>query len=459
MKVWDQFIEKQRKELGPQIVDKWLIPLRLVRFDAGNLYLEARDHFQALWFEEHIRKKTETELLTGSQKPLKVHLSIAGQKTTKKPLRKAKNFTTDQEPPFKIEFERLDPYQTIENFIPTEANLVPYRLTQEILSFHSKEAAGQFSDKELLTFNPVYLWGYSGSGKTHLLQGMAAALRKAGINALYTRAETFTDHVVCAIRAGKMSEFRTLYRQAEVLLIDDVHVFGRKGATQEELFHTFNALHLAGKQIILSANCPPGELKHIEPRLVSRFEWGIVLPMSPLTGKDLKPFLQKKSEIYHFALNKKAEAYLLETFTRSPKTLSKALEALILRTHLRTEEGEPSDTITPAAIKHALADLISEEEQSAITPEKVLQAVAEHYGTTLDDLVGKSQRKESVLPRQVAMFICRNKLKLPYLKIGDMFSRDHSTVMSSIKKVEKEILSGRPEAQSALATITSKLQV
>jgi chromosomal replication initiator protein len=462
MRAWENFLQKQRDELGSQIVQKWLDPLKVVRFDAGNIYLEAKDHFQALWFEEHVRKKAEQELYTNDHRKIKIHLSIAnvrpGAKTSKREKKQKQNQNLNEKKPFKLSFDELDPYCYFETFVQNDSNLIPYKLMMEIIKYQTNQNSVDFSEKELITFNPIYIYGPTGTGKTHLLMATANALKQSGINAIYTRAETFTDHVVSAIRAGEMSTFRQTYRNAEVLIIDDVHVFSRRGATQEELFHTFNTLHLSGKQIILTASCMPQDLQYIEPRLISRFEWGIVLPVTPPSSEDLKQLLSKKMSILNFPLNRKASQFLLETFHSNAKTLTRALEALVLRSDPHEVESSSPQKITVAAIKHLLSDLIEEEKKSELTADKILMTCAEHYGITVQDIIGKSQRKESVLPRKIAMFLCRDKLSIPYMKIGDLFERDHSTVMSSIKRIEKDIQSGRSELMSSVSAINNKLQ-
>lgn len=282
-------------------------------------------------------------------------------------------------------------------------------------------------------------------------------LKKQGINVIYVRADTFADHVVAAIRGGEMSHFRQIYRNTDLLIIDDVHIFARKTATQEEFFHTFNTLHLAGKQIVLSANCPPQDLQHIEPRLISRFEWGIVLPLKPLEGKQVQKMVGIKSKALNFPLSPPITEFLLETFTSHPKAITKALEALVLRLHI--DARHPISSLTVPTIKTLLSDLIIEEKQSAITPERIIQAVAEHYGLRLEDILGKSQKRDCVLPRQLAMHFCREKLKMPYIKIGEFFSRDHSTVMSGIKQIQKALDQDDREMAASFHTIQKKIQI
>lgn len=426
MKAWDLFLGQQEQELGTETVQKWLRTLKILRFDACNLYLEAKDSFQVLWFEEHVRKKVQ-KLVNNNGKKIKVHLSTTHVENSalKTKLKSEKGISPL--PQFVLNFDELDPLCTFENFVLTPSSTLAYKLLTNIGGLSLEKAP------ELATFNPVFIHGCSGTGKTHLLMATAETLRKRGYKVLYVRAETFTEHVVKAIRAGEMSYFRQAYRNIDVLIIDDVHIFSRKSATQEELFHTFNTQHLGGKQIILASNCSPSELQLIEPRLVSRFEWGIVLSLEPLNETEIKTVLEKKSAALNFPLHGKVSDFLLETFATT-KTLNRALQALILRAHIH-EEG----VLTIAKVKHLLADLIQEEEKNALTSLKLMQFVAEHFGIIIDDLQGKAQTRDSVLPRQLAMYFCRQTLHLPFIKIGELFDRDHSTVISSVKVIQKGI--------------------
>ncbi len=451
MRAWEQFLQLQEAELGVETVQKWLRSLKIQRFDACNLYLEAKDSFQALWFEEHIRAKAQIKLVDGNNKRIKIHLSVTNSPpTVKKSRAKAKTTKDPSTPPFQLSFDELNPSCLFEYFVLNQENQLTLKLLHELAGVLNQ------STVFLGTFNPIYLYGSTGSGKTHLLMSLAEAFSTQGLKIIYVRAETFTDHVVTAIRAGEMSTFRQAYRNIDVLLVDDVHVFSRKGATQEEFFHTFNTLHLEGKQIILTANCSPQELQLIEPRLVSRFEWGIVLPLKPLQESELRHMLQVKARALNFNLPSKIIDFLLEEFISNPKALIKAFEALVLRLHLDSDHF--SQTLTVTATKSLLADLITEEQKSAITPPKIIQAVAEHYGIRTEDILGKAQTRECALPRQMAMHLCREKLKMPFMKIGDLFSRDHSTVMASVKHIHKSLEQDHREIAGAWYAILKKLQ-
>jgi len=456
VKAWEHFVALQETEIGAASVAKWLKTLKVQRFDACNLYLQAQDAFHAIWFEEHVRHKLQTHLFNNNGRRIKVHVNVPGKdegKASSRAAKKVESKTADPAP-FSLSFDELDPYCTLENVVACGGNELVVRLISELVGFDG----GQYDKAKMMPsdFNPIYLYGASGLGKSHLLMAAAHGYKKQGMQVLYARAETFTEHVVKAIRAGEMRTFRQAYRSADVLLIDDAHLFSRKGATQEELFHTFNTLHTAGKQIILSAHCTPQELQYIEPRLVSRFEWGIVLPVDPMTELEMMQVIEKKAEALDLPLNNKVAKFLMETFSSGTASVVRALEALVLRSHML--KGQSSRvTLTSAMAENLLTDLIKEEQAHALTPEKIVQTTAEFYGIRGDDILSKSQSRECVLPRQIAMYLCRHKLKMAYMKIGDFFGRDHSTVMSGIRQVKKVFEKEDSDVPAAINVISKKL--
>src|SRR5579872_606677 len=225
MKAWDDFIAAQAKLLGADIADKWLRPLKVIHFDAGNLYLEAEDSFQLLWFEEHIRPKLVSELLNNNNRPIQVHLTSAQDKRSVQKEKKKKFNPVDFPPKDLPQFnsDPLDTHATLDNFFPGETNLLTYKFIQELTE--------RLPEHEWA--NPLYLYGKAGTGKTHLLMAIATAVRKQGSAVLYVSADTFTEHVVLAMRTGNMQEFRKRYRHVDLLIIDDIHKLANRTATQE----------------------------------------------------------------------------------------------------------------------------------------------------------------------------------------------------------------------------------
>lgn len=440
MKAWEEFLLQQEDELGADTVKKWLRTLHLVKFDACNLYLEAKDSFHALWFEEHIRKKVLERLENNNNKKIRVHLSIVNRNAL--PPKKQKNPAAAHPPSFQLSFDPLDPFSTFDNFVVEDENSLPFRLLKD----------------ELSSMNPIYLCGPSGAGKSHLLMAVAKSLRDLGKKTIYVRTETFTDHVVNAIRLGEMGKFREAYRNVDALFLDDAQSLSRKGATQEELFHTFNALHMEGKTILIGANCYPKDLIDIEPRLVSRFEWGIVLPIFQV--KEKKALLERKAKSLHYLLPAKVAEFLIESFPSNPKSLIHAFEALVLRSHInKTDANALFRPMTVQLAKHYLADLLLAEAQSALTPQKIIQCCSDYYGIRPEDILSKAQTRDCAEPRQLAMYLCRKTLKLPFTKIGEVFGRDHSTVMTSVKLIQVGLEQKNGELVAALSEIEKKASV
>ncbi len=438
MQAWEQFLKVQEAQLGAETVNKWLRSLKVLHFDACNLYVEAADSIYALWFEEHIRPHLRKTFFNNNHRLIKVHLSIAHDTPPAPPKTKDK-----QKPaPFTLCFDTLDPKATFENFVAPENSMAA--------TFFQ-----QLKKEQLGSFNPIYLYGPPGVGKTHLLMAAAHVLKKQGCNVLYVKAETFTEHVISAIRNSAMQEFRKAYRHVDVLILDDVHLFARRSATQEEFFHTFNTLHGLGRQIFLSAQVPPENLEEIEPRLISRFEWGLTLQLEKLEAAGLSQVLRRQLEALKFPLTAHLMQLLLDRLGNNSILLRQAALALVQRCRFTKTAAQ---ALTPDSVRTILEDFLEEEKRLALNPQKILSAVAAYYGVKVTDILGKSQTKECSVPRQVAMHLCRHKLGLPYLKIGSLFSRDHSTVMTAVKHVEKKVSEQDPEMGGALVSIEKDLQ-
>ena len=426
MKAWDTFLKDLENTFGKEVVSRWLRPLKVINFDVCNLYLEAENTFYISWFEEHIRKFAQEHFLNHNAQAIKIHFSTE-KKRSSKPAEQL------QFAPLEIVSDQVDTTMLFTNFIYEGPGGL-------IVKFLRETIPG--------AFNPIFLHGPSGMGKTHLLMAIANRLKKLGSSVFFVHAETFTEHVVKAIRSSQMQKFREIYRHQDVLIIDDVHYFARRAATQEELFHTFNTLHTAGKQIILSSHLPPSRLEDIEPRLISRFEWGIVLQLTPLKSEKMEIVLRNQARLHHFPLDHKIIDYLLVHFSSSSKSMMEALNALMLR-------HRESTPISLEQCERLLRDLLQKEERVQLTPEKILKSTSTYFGISLGDILGKSQAKEYVFPRKLAMYLCRKKLGLPYLTLGRIFNRDHSTVMANIKQIEKK--SGTDEIEAALQEIEKNL--
>ncbi len=426
MKAWDTFVDALEKDLGKESTEKWLRTLRVIQYDACNLYLEAEDSFQAAWFEEHIRPHAK-KFVNSNQRQIKIHLTSKGRPEAKKPFLPL---------PLSIVPDELHPHFTFSHFVETKENHIAFSLLSEIGSAGS--------------FNPLFLYGGKGVGKTHLLMAAARKLQEKNLRVFFVNAETFTDHVVAAIRLGKMEVFRNTYRHIDALCIDDVHILARKAATQEEFFHTFNTLHTLGKQILLTANVPASELSDIEPRLISRFEWGLSLHLIKPVQEDCRKVLDSKADLFQINLQEESIQFLLHSFPHL-KDLAHAVETIALKSRL-----SPHLPLSLASIQEFLKNLIEKGQKEALSPARILKAVSDEFGLKVSDLQGKGQNREISVPRQIAMHLCRIHLKIPLMKIGELFERDHSTVMTAIRQAEKMRESG--EGKEKILRIEKRLE-
>lgn len=426
MKIWEDFLQTQVKDLGSEAIEKWAKSLKVIFFDAGNLYLEAGDSFQLSWFEEHLRPQIRQFFRNNNQRLVKVHVSLSGA-----PSPKDKKIW---KPVLDLSQDNLNPSCRLETYFPGNTNLTSFSLLKDSL--------------EKFSFNPIYLYGPSGCGKSHLLMASASYLTARKKLCFYVTASTLTQHIVAAMRTGGMQKLRELYRQHDVLLVDDVHQLANRSATQEELFHTFNTLHVAGKQIILAGSSLPSQLEGIEPRLTSRFEWGLVLPFQSLSNQEQKEFYQSRVQEKKLELSEEVERFLLENLT-SLKSLQSSLETIGLR--------KGKQEVTVPLVQKWVEPLLEDQKRKALTPEKIVKATGEIFEIPAGDILGRSQNQDCSLPRQVAMYLCRLLLKMPYLKIAAVFSRDHSTVMTSVKSIEKKIGEHNDIMLSTINSIKRKL--
>lgn len=445
MQMWERFLETLDKDFGKQTIDKWLRSLKILRFDAHNLHFEAADSFQALWFEEHIRHRALKFLKANNDKPIKIHLQI------KPSIVNTPSIAHAIPPTLQFTLDPLDTILSYENFLLSKDNQLTFQIFSELVGFDLSTMDFHPSNISECHYNPIFLYGEEGSGKTHLLCATALAMQKQRKNVLYVKAETFTEHMIKAIRQGQMAAFRKAYRLSDILIVDNIEHFSNKNATQEEFFHTFNTYHMAGKQLILASNVPPKKLERIEPRLISRFEWGITLAITKLSKEKLPLFLLKKLKLLNLSLAREVSEYLLSMF-QDPKSLAQALEILSYKGHL--DRNSPTTINVAKKILEPLLERVSDER---LSPDKILHAISEIFDMNAEEILGKGQTKDIVFPRQLAMYVLRSKLQMPYLKIGRFFSKDHSTVISSIKHITNGIKNKEAKVLNSLEHLEKKI--
>ena len=288
-------------------------------------------------------------------------------------------------------------------------------------------------------YNPLFLYGGAGLGKTHLMHSIGHFIleQNSEMKVLYVNSEQFTNEVIESIRSGNaasMTNLREKYRTIDVLLLDDVQFIIGKESTQEEFFHTFNALHTAGKQIILSSDKPPKEMEILDERFRSRFEWGLIADIQAPDYETRMAILKKNIYNYGIEIDEEILKYIATNIKSNIRELEGALRKVIANSKLNNME------LSMALAEDALKDIIYPEAPKEVTPELIMNVVAEHFGVAASDITSSKRNSEFVLPRQIFMYLCREMIDIPFKSIGNLLGKkDHSTVMHGVDKIKKEI--------------------
>jgi chromosomal replication initiator protein len=332
----------------------------------------------------------------------------------------------------------LNPLYTFDNFIPGPSNNFPYA------------AALAVADSPGKSYNPLFLHGSVGLGKTHLLQAICHRLmeRRPDMRILYLSCETFTNHFVTAVANGELDSFRFRYRHVDVLLIDDIHFLASRERTQEEFFHTFNTLYNANKQIILSSDSNPAEIPTIEERLVSRFKWGVVAKIDQPVYETRVAIIARKGRVHGVTFPDEVVRFLAENIRSNIRELEGAVNKVAGMAHIYQR------AIDVDLAREALRDLLPPP-SSRVSVDGIVRTVAEHFGVPVRDLMGKRRSKSIAYPRQICMFLARRLTSHSLEEIGGYFGgRDHTTVMYAYEKIRREA-----EEDTDLAETIEKLKL
>ncbi|MFA5644449.1 MAG: chromosomal replication initiator protein DnaA [Patescibacteria group bacterium] len=315
----------------------------------------------------------------------------------------------------------LNAKYSFSNFIVGKATELAYAACQAIVNNPGK------------AYNPLFIYGGVGLGKTHLLQAIGNELIKNNKKVLYTTSEQFTNNYIDSIRGGKAKEFKNLYRNVDLLLVDDVQFMGGKDGTQEEFFHTFNELQQGDKQIVLSSDRPPKAIPAIEKRLISRFESGMVADVGRPDIETKMAILAKKAKEKNYIIEEEILNYIANSIQNNIRELEGALNKIVAYHEFHNLRP------TLKIVKNILNDLTNNNQIKPISPKDVLENVSQFYNINPKELIGGKRKKELVVPRQIAIYIMREELKTSYPSIGEeLGGRDHTTAMHSYNKIKNE---------------------
>jgi len=441
VELWERLRARARQVLPEQTYKTWLEPTEALAVEGDTLIVGAPDQFSADWNESKhadmltsfagvalghpitVRFKVQEERLKRPQ--IDMFAQPAPAPVVATPVRQQQRLSTP-----------LNPRYTFDQFVVGKSNEVAAAAAQAAAAAPGK------------VYNPLFIYGDTGLGKTHIMQAIAHELlrRTPSLRLAYVGTEQFTNEYVGAIQAGQMGDFRRRFREIDLLLVDDVQFLKGKEGTQEEFFHTFNAIYEAGRQVVLTSDRPPKEIPGLEARLVSRFEWGMVANIDAPDLEHRVAILKKKVGLEHFELIVPDE--VIEFIAQHVKSSVRELEGSIIR--LLAYGSLKQREISVDLAREALRDKLRGQAEfpdvppTTITVATIQQVVAREWGVTPDGLRSKTRTKQLTTPRQVAMYLCRELLALQLVEIGNAFGgRDHSTVIHSLERVAEDTL-GEP---------------
>lgn len=435
--VWSMILEKAESLLPPQTVDIWLKSCSPLSMEEGKLMLDAGNSFVA-------QKVEDTYLPTLIQVMNSLGLGTAIELTV--PLRAASPHD-DSRP---AETEAFPPGPS-SNGLNRQYDFASFVVGKSNRLAHAASLA--VAEQPGTGYNPLFIWGGVGLGKTHLMHaiGNYAQQKKPSIKVLYLSSEKFTNDLISSIRNNRTNEFRAKYRSVDILLIDDIQFLAGKESTQDEFFHTFNELHTAKKQIVLSSDRSPKELNNIDERIVSRFEWGLVTDIQQPDYETRIAILKKKAEQRRIPINDDVICFIAENIPSNIRELEGALNRVIANSSLSQEP------ITIENTREWLRDVIGDGRHGLLTFQTIMEVVSAEFGFSIEDICGKRRTAEVALARQVAMYICRIRTESSLQQIAcDFGKKDHTTVLHAVKKIEM-LLKEDPRVKKIVENLEKKL--
>jgi chromosomal replication initiator protein len=446
-----QLWQRLSAALKPQISDdsfkRWFSAVELVEAKDKSLTLRVPNNIYQFWIESNYMPALQTAIVTtlGSPRPVKF-CSPSGTGAQMPPEDTAPLEKILPEPPANTKpgatVPGLNPRNTFESFVVGPNNEIAHA------------AALAVAQAPARTYNPLFVYGGVGLGKTHLMQaiGQYVWAKKKNVKVIYVSSELFINEFIDAIQHSNLVKFRKRYRQVDLLLIDDIQFLGGKERSQEEFFHTFNTLFDGHKQIVLSSDRPASEIANLEHRLVSRFEWGLTAELQPPDIETRMAILRKKARGMQITLRDEVFQFLASRIRTNVRRLEGALMRVASFASLSGKE------LTQEVVEHLLKDILQEEGRHSITIEQIQRRVAEHFDVRVADMTSKRRPASIAFPRQVAMYLARELTKASLNEIGDAFGgRDHGTVLHACKLVKKR-MAEQDNLRQTVSFIDSSLQ-
>jgi chromosomal replication initiator protein len=426
--IWQAALGELQMEMTRATFDTWVKPTSLLSYEDGRFAISVPNAYAQEWMQNRLLS-TVKRVLTGiTGRSVEVKFVVwskednQGQVTLlngidDNPQQLNGNGHTNGRTPAA---SGLNPRYIFDTFVVGNSNRLAHAACQAV------------AERPAAQYNPLFLYGGVGLGKTHLLHAIGHVAATNSLQVLYVSSEEFTNELINAIRAQNTSAFRDKYRTIDVLLVDDIQFIAGKESTQEEFFHTFNALHGNGKQLVMTSDRPPKALITLEDRLRSRFEWGLIADIQAPDFETRLAILRDKAESHGNAVPDNVLEFIARQVQSNIRELEGALNRVLAYARLT---GSP---LTPELAASALADLMVR--PTTVTLDELVMTVADFYGISRDDLLGRGRNKELVHPRQVVMYLAREELQLTLPQIGESLGgRDHTTVIYGVEKITQSI--------------------
>ena len=425
--LWTSALSTLRSVLNPEVYRLWFAPIQPIAFAGDRLSLGVANEFCAVWLGENYRDVIEDALQATAGRRIEFSFlaqdplgtppkALPTSELETSPLSSTKTVEIEEHPDTNSPF---DPKNTFDSFVVGNNQL-------------AHAAAVAVAENPGRSYNPLFLIGGVGLGKTHLLHaiGQYVTSQRRTARVAYVSTERFTNEFIDALQNSRVMRFRKKFRETDVLLIDDIHFLAGKERIQEEFFHTFNALKEARKQIVMTCDRPASEIQGLEHRLVSRFEWGLVADIQPPDIETRLAILRKKSDQMRYALSAEIAQFLAERIRTNIRRLEGAL------TRVASYSRLTGQAITVDRVRDLLRDVLSEEGRASLTIDVIIKKVADHFDLRVADILGRRRPDSIAFPRQVAMYLARTLTESSLSTIGEAFGgRDHGTVLHACRAV------------------------
>ncbi len=416
--LWQKTLQMVKNEITDVSYDTWIKAIEPVSVKGDQLYLCVPNEFTKSILEGRYTGLISSAVKQVTSKSYYINfiLSNEADKFMEKPKKvetKESNF-----------YGMLNPKYTFDTFVIGNSNRFAHAASLAV------------AEAPAAAYNPLFIYGGVGLGKTHLMHAISHFIlaQNPKVKVLYCSSEKFTNELINSIQTNKNIDFRNRYRNVDILLVDDIQFIAGKESTQEEFFHTFNALYEANKQIIISSDRPPKEIPTLEDRLRSRFEWGLIADIQPPDLETRIAILKKKAVIDNIEVDDEVLAFIAKRIESNIRELEGAL------TRIMAYSALTNNSLDVSVAEEALKDIISNQKQRKITPEHIQKIVADAHQLKVDDLKSKKRNRPISYPRQIAMYLCREMTDLSLPKIGDLFGgRDHTTVIHACDKIANDM--------------------